>query len=364
MGQGKATAVPPALIVNTLKSLQSGILSLARKLSPPFVQVLDLAAGSMNAQVIHLAAKLDLAERLKNGPRTIDELAEETGTKRDALYRLLRALSSLGIFEETADGQFDTTPVAESLQADHPTSVLPLALLIGDPIWRDPWSNIEYSVRTGDSAFQHVYGKDFFEYLGENKDKSELFSDWMTRISNMNCPVIAQSYPFKKFKKVIDIGGGHGSLIAHILKRHPQVSGVLFDLPDVVAAATELDGELASRCAVEGGDFFESVPEGGDVYIMQQVIHDWSDDLAVKILSNCREAMNERGRILVVDAVIRPGNDRDINKLIDLQMLLINKGGRERTEAEFGTLFDRAGLRLTKVIHTASMFSIVEGKKK
>jgi hypothetical protein len=363
MKQQKPPAGPPAFIVSTLKSLQAAVLNFAAKLAPPYIQVLDLAAGMMGTQVIYVAAKLGLADKLKKGPKSVDELAKETETNSDALYRLLRALSSLGVFKETSDKLFDLTPAAESLQADHHTSVRPLALLVGDPIWRDPWANIEHSVKTGEDGFQHVYGKGFFDYLSENKEKSDLFNNWMTKISNMNCPVIAQSYPFNKFSKIVDIGGGHGSLIYNILKCHPSVEGVLFDQPDVVSSATELNGELASRCELVGGDFFESVPKGGDIYIMQQIIHDWSDELAVKILSNCKDAMNDNGRVLVVDALIKPGNGRDINKFIDLQMLLINKGGKERTEQEFRSLFDSAGLEMTRVISTAAMFSMVEGKK-
>jgi len=273
-------------------------------------------------------------------------------------------LASVGIFKETADKFFKLTTAAETLQKDHPWSVMPFALLIGDPIWREPWGNIMHSLKTGENAFKHVFGKNFFDYLDEHPEQAQVFNDWMTRVSNMNCPVIAASYPFNKFRKVVDIGGGQGSLLAHILKKYPDVHGVLFDLPKVVESASEIDESIASRCEVVGGSFFDSVPAGGDLYIMQQIIHDWEDDLAVRILSNCREAMSEDARILVVDAVIKPGNGRDMNKFVDLQMLLINKGGRERTAKEFTALFQTAGLKLVKIIPTASMFSIVEGQKK
>ena len=188
----------------------------------------------------------------------------------------------------------------------------------------------------------------------------------MTVFSIVNCPVIAASYPFSGFRKVIDIGGGRGSLLAHILRQHPSVHGVLFDLPDVVQGASEIDSDISPRCEMVGGDFFKAVPEGGEIYIMQQVIHDWNDELATKILTNCRKAMADNGRLLVVDAVLAPGNVRDVNKFMDLHMLLATKGGRERTEAEFRRLFQDAGLELMRIISTASMlsFSIVEGKKR
>jgi hypothetical protein len=356
-------SVPPALIVNTLQSIQAGILNLANRLSPPFVQVLNLAAGVMNTQVIYAAAKLGIADLLRDGPRSVADLAKESGSNPDALYRLLRALASIGIFKESSSRVFEMTPAAEVLGEDHPMSVRPLALLIGDSIWREPWGDILYSVETGENAFQHVYGKSFFEYLDEHKDKSEIFNSWMTKISNMNCPVIAASYPFSKFKRVIDVGGGHGSLLVHILKRYRSVNGVLFDIPSVINSATEIDDSIASRCEKVEGDFFVAVPLGGDLYIMQQIIHDWSDELAIRILSNCRDAMSDDARILVIDAVIKPGSGRDMNKFIDLQMLLLNKGGRERTEEEFRQLFQASGLELLRIIPTSSMFSIIEGRK-
>ena len=363
MKKEKSQSIPPAFIVNTVQTVQTGILNFANRLSPPFVQILSLAAGTMNTQVIYAAAKLGIADLLKDGPKSVDYLAKETESNTDALYRLLRVLSSIGVFKESAERVFEMTPVAEALQNDHPVSVRPFTLLVGDPIWREPWGNIMHSIKTGESAFEHVYGKNFFDYLNEHEEQSEVFNSWMTKVSNMNCPAIAAAYPFNKFKKVIDIGGGHGSMLAHILRKYPAVQGVLFDLPKVVENASEIDDSIAHRCEITGGSFFDAVPAGGDLYIMQQIIHDWEDELAVQILSNCRDAMSDDARILVVDAVIKPGNQRDMNKFIDLQMLLLNKGGRERTEQEFKQLFQQAGLQLLKIIPTASMFSIIEGRK-
>ncbi len=363
MKEEKSPPIPPTSLLNALQAFQTGILNFANRLSPPFVQVLTLAAGAWNTQIVYAAAKLGIADLLKNGPKSADDLAKETESNPDAIYRLLRTLASVGIFKETSDRVFELTPPAETLQKNHPMSVRPLALLAGDSIWREPWGNIMHSIKTGEEAFENIFKKGFFDYLDEHKDKGEIFNNWMTRVSNMNCPFIAASYPFSKFRKVVDIGGGQGSLLAHILRKHPTVKGVLFDLLDVVKDATEIDSGIASRCEILGGDFFEAVPEGGDLYIMQQVIHDWNDELAARILSNCRDVIADNGKILVVDAVIKPGNSRDVNKFIDLQMLLINKGGRERTEQEFRKLFQNADLELLKIIPTASMFSIVEGGK-
>ncbi|MBI2830768.1 MAG: methyltransferase domain-containing protein [Chloroflexi bacterium] len=363
MKEQKTPKIPPAFVVKLLQSVQTSILSFANRLSPPFAQVLTLAGGAWTSQIIYAAAKLGIADLLGNGPKSADALAKESGSNPEAIYRLLRALASVGIFKETSDRMFKLTPLAETLQKNHPMSVQPAALLIGDPIWREPWVNIIHSIKTGEEAFENVFKKSYFEYLNEHADTWETFNNWMTRESNMNCPIIAASYPFSKFRKVVDVGGGHGSLLAHILRKYPTVNGVLFDLPDVVKGATEINSAIASRCQMVGGDFFKAVPEGADLYIMQQIVHDWSDELATKILTNCKNVMADDGRLLVVDAVIKPGNSQDMNKFIDLQMLLITKGGRERTEQEFKKLFHDAGLELLRIIPTASMFSIIEGQK-
>jgi hypothetical protein len=363
MKEKKEPKIPPAFVVNLVQSIQTGILNFANRLSPPFVQMMMLAGGAWGTQIVYAAAKLGIADLLEDGPKSSDDIAKETESNPDATYRLLRALASEGIFKETQGRVFELTPVAETLQKNHPMSVRPFVLLAGGSIWREPWGNILHSIKTGEAAFENVFKKGFFDYLNEHEEEREIFSDWMTRTSRMNCPVIATSYPFSKFHKVVDIGGGQGSLLAHILRKHNTVNGVLFDLPDIVKNASEIDGAISSRCEIVGGDFFKTVPEGGDLYIMQQIIHDWNDELANKILANCRNVMADSGRLLVVDAVIKPGNSRDINKIVDLQMLLINKGGKERTEQEFRKLFRDAGLELIRIIPTASMFSIIEGKK-
>ncbi len=363
MKEEKEPKIPPAFVVNLAQSVQAGIINFANRLSPPFVQTLTLAAGTMSTQMVYAAAKLGIADLLENGPKSADDIAKATESNPDAIYRLLRALASVGVFKETPGRMFKLTPVAETLKTNHPMSVRPFVLLAGSPVWREPWGNILHSIKTGEEAFGNVFQKGFFDYLSEHEDEWGVFNNWMTRVSNMNCPVIAASYPFSRFQKVVDIGGGHGALLAHILRKHHAVNGILFDLPDVVKGATEIDSAIASRCEIMGGDFFKAVPEGGDLYIMQQIIHDWDDELAGKILTNCRNVMADDGRLLVVDAVIKPGNSPDMNKFIDLQMLLISKGGRERTEQEFRKLFRDAGLELLRIIPTASMFSIIEGKK-
>ena len=328
-------------------------------------QVTDLAFGFMKTQAIYVAAKLGIADQLKDGPKSVDELSSITGVHSLSLYRLLRALASIGVFIENDDGSFGMTPLATTLQSDGPMSVRYGALLLGEQFFWAPWGDLIHSVMTGKAAFEHVFGMRFFEYLGRHPVVGNSFDAWMTQSSKMSDPAIVGGYDFSTFHKVVDIGGGHGSLLTTILKANPKLKGVLFDRPEVVEATREIDAGVAERCEIAGGDFFESVPIGGDVYILQQIIHDWNDDLSIKILQNCHKAMTVNGRVLVIDAVIAPGNAPDLTKFIDLHMLLTT-GGKERTKSEFRALFDAAGFQLTNIFSAPSlyMFSIIEGIRK
>jgi hypothetical protein len=359
------SSMPQNAAFNPSNAVSSGNTVIEDRLSPHYVELRNLFFESVIFQCVYAAANAGIAEILSSEPKSSDDIAVATGNNPDAVYRLMRALASIGIFRETSERMFVLTPKAELLKESHPTSLRPIVLLTGDHFWRGPWDNIMHSIKTGESSFEYTFKKDIFSYTNEHEDARELFQRALTAFSIVNCPAIAVSYPFNEFRKVIDIGGGRGSLLAHILRQNPSVNGILFDLPEVVQGPNEIDSEIAERCEIVGGDFFKEVPEGGDLYIMQQVIHDWDDELAVKILTNCRSAMAENGRLLVVDAVLEPENKHDMNKFQDVTMLLVNKGARERSEQDFRKLFENAGLELTRIISTASIlsFSIVEGKK-
>ena len=365
MEEKREPKIPQEPAVNSSKTVLSGNPVIDDSLLPHFIKLRNLVYESFNAQAAYAAAKVGIADLLEGGPRSADYLADATGNNPDALYRLLRALASVGIFRETSPRVFELTPMAELLQESHPMSLRPFLLLIGNPIWREPWGNIVYSIKTGEAAFDSIFKKGLFEYLEEHEDAMELFQGYMTVSSMVDCPVISSSYPFSKFSKIIDIGGGRGSLLVHILRKHPSVNGVLFDLPDVVQGSNAIDSDIAPRCEIVSGDFFKGVPEGGDLYILEQIIHDWNDELATRILANCSKAMADNGRLLVIDAVLVPGNSRDANKFMDLAMLVGHKGGRERTEPEFRKIFHDAGLELIRIISTDSIssLSIIEGEK-
>ncbi len=332
------------------------------KQDPPLhTQMLNLAFGHFRTQAIYVAARLGIADLLKDGPRTTTELAGLTGAHAASLYRLLRALAGIGIFAEDDEGRFGLTPLATTLESGSPASVLPAVLLGGSEFHWDSWSNLLHSVMTGESAFEHVHGARFFDYLSANPDAEAVFAAWMTRSSELNNPAIVTSYDFWKFRTIVDVGGGEGSLLAAVLRANPAAHGILFDLPGVIEAAQRgIAVDLPGRVDLVRGSFFDLAPRGGDLYLLKTVIHDWNDELSIRILRNCREAMSAESRLLVIESVIPSGNEPHFSKFMDLNMLVLNHGGRERTEAEYRSLFRSAGLELTQVIPTPSPFSVLE----
>jgi hypothetical protein len=331
---------------------------------PPSARLFEIAIGFMKSQAIYVAAKLGIADLLKGGPKKVDELANAMDVDGNSLYRLLRALAGMGIFAEKDDGSFELTPMASALRSDVPMSLRPYVLLLGDKSWWDPWGSLLDSVKTGEAAFNGMFGMGYSEYLEKHLDLAKVFNECMTSVSQAHNPSIVGSYGFSRFRKIVDVGGGHGSLLTAILKANPGVSGVLCDLPHVVNSIDKLDVELSGRCEIIGGDFFQEVPGGGDAYVLKQIIHDWNDERSIMILDNCRKAMTGDGRVLVIEGVIEPGNTPSIFKLFDLHMLVTAPGGKERTESEFRSLFNAAGFELSKIIPTPSSFCIIEGHRK
>jgi hypothetical protein len=330
-------------------------------LTPP-VSLIQKLAGTWVAQAISVVAKLGVADALADGPQTVDALAAAADAHAPSLYRVLRALSSVGIFAEDDDGRFRLTPLAEPLRSDGPGAVRAMAILLGeDWAWR-PWEHLLHSVWTGQSAFEQTHGLPIFDYLAQQPEAGAAFDAGMTGRSGPDDAAVAAGYDFSGFGTVVDVAGGRGSLLAAILRTHPTARGVLFEQAHVVSGATQyLDAAgLGSRCEIVAGDFLASVVAGGDAYVLKRVIHDWDDDHAVRILELCRRAMPATGRLLVIETVIPPGNEPSFGKLLDV-LILVWTGGKERTEAEYRALLEAAGFELTRVVPTRSSLSVVEG---
>jgi hypothetical protein len=318
--------------------------------------------GFRLTQLMYVAAKLGLADHLHAEPQPPDRLAQAVGADPHALYRLLRALASVGVFAEQADGTFALTPRARLLLADAPGSLRDVALLYGDDwLWR-AYGRMLWSVQTGRPAFQHIHGESLFDYLHHHPAAGTVFHNAMTGFSAHEAAAIVSAYDFSRIQRVVDVGGGQGALLTALLHAHQHLSGVLFDLDEVIAHADHLitTPGLRERCACVAGDFFAAVPTGGDLYILKSVLHNWDDGKSVQILRNCRAAMSERARLVLAERVIPAGNTPSESKLFDINMLVV-LGGQERTEQEYSSLFHTAGLRLTEVIPTGTPLSLIEG---
>jgi ubiquinone/menaquinone biosynthesis C-methylase UbiE len=328
---------------------------------PPAAFLTQIMLGSLASQTLYVAAKLGIADQLIGGPKSVEELATATETDAASLYRVLRALASLGIFIEQDGRKFALTPNAEPLRSDAPNSLRDVAIFWGEDWHWDVWGKILYSVRTGKSAWGQTHGEEVFSFFERNPEAGQIFNRAMSSFSSVATAAVIDAYDFSGIETLIDIAGGHGRMLTGILEANPNTRGILFDLPHVIAGARE---QVAASTAAErvefiDGDFFASVPQGGDAYIMKHIIHDWDDERALAILKNIKQAMKPGSRVLLVEAIIADGNNQDFGKLLDIEML-VSPGGKERTANEYRELFAAAGLKLTRIVPTKSPYSVLE----
>lgn len=321
----------------------------------------QLLNGMFVAGTISCLAQLGIPDLVEHGPKSAEELASQIGADSRAVYRLMRATASVGVLSEGADGKFSETPLSAVLRSNAKPSLRAFAMMHAREWHGRGWTQLEYCVRTGKQALDKIYGMPIFQYFQQNPEEAQLFNECMTNLSTIDGPAVADAYSFSEIHSIVDVGGGHGLLLATILARNAHMKGTLYDVAHVVAGAK--DGALKpvmDRCTIASGDMFSSVPAGADAYIMKHIIHDWPDDLCIKILKACRQGVNPGGKLLVVDNVIHPGNEFAPGKFMDLQMLIF-PGGCERTEKQFSDLFAAAGWKLSRVIPTVVPESIVEG---
>ena len=331
----------------------------------PRLQLFQLLTGHYVSQALYVAAKLGLADLVADGPRSCADLAEATKTHEPSLHRLLRLLASSGVFREVEPGSFSLTSIGECLRSGEGSSRA-AAMLFAGPFIRS-WNELLFSVQTGEPAFERVFGMKPFEYLPKHPEEAAIFNEAMTAVSAQTAKNVPAAYDFSTFQTVVDAGGGHGVLLAAILKANPGLRGILFELPHVADGARKnLEGAgLSGRCEVVAGDFFESVPAGPDAYILKSVIHDWDHEHSVRILQNCRRALCPSGKLLLVELVLPSPVDQSLRSMIatgsDVNML-VNVGGRERTDADFAELFQAAGFKLTRIVPIeGSLASVLEG---
>jgi hypothetical protein len=326
----------------------------------PQEQVIQMARAHQVSRMVYVAASLGIADHLAKGPLHADELARRTGANPGAVFRLLRALAMLGLFTERSPRTFALTPVGDTLRSDAPGAVRATVLtLAGQWMW-DSWREFPWSVQTGKTAVDKALGMPVFDFLGEHPDQAALFNDTMIGFHGPEYEAVARAFDFAGIGTLADIGGGTGSLIGAVLSAHRGVSGILFDLPHVAAAAAaSLKARgLADRCRIVSGSFFDSVPPA-DAYMMSHIIHDWDEGKCLQILGNCRKA-SPKARVLIVEMVVPPGDEPHPSKMLDIVMLTVT-GGQERTGEEYAALLASAGYRMTRIVPTESPVSVVEG---
>mgnify|MGYP003945918625 CR=1 FL=1 len=330
---------------------------------PAQLQMIQYITGFWMSRAVWVAAKLGLADLLKSGPKTAEELAQATSTHAPSLFRILRALASAGVFKKENDERFGLTPLSETLITDAPGSTRWFIISELGQEHYPAWGNLMHSVKTGEVAFDDFFGMDVWKYFSQNPEDAAVFNDSMSANTAAVNEAITSLYDFSKFNKIVDVGGGHGGLITSILQKNADVAGVLFDAPEVIEGArAKLEAAgVADRCEAVAGNFFEAVPEGGDAYVMKWIIHDWEDEKAIAILKNCRQHTQSGDRLIIVDCVVPENDEPDFSKTFDLNMLVMT-GGKERTAAEFQELLAAAGFKLLRVIPTDLPPSIVEAQ--
>jgi ubiquinone/menaquinone biosynthesis C-methylase UbiE len=324
------------------------------------MELRQMMTGYWLSQSIYVIAKLGVADLLANGPQTAEQLAVPLEVDANALYRMLRTLSSYRLFEEHDNHAFGLTTLGRLLQKDAAGSLRSLAIWNGEIPYR-AWSAVLHSVTTGQPALQQALDMKLFKYLARQPESGQIFQEAMDGLSVQVSRAVVASYDFSGIKRIVDVGGGQGTQISAILRAHPEMVGTLFDMPSVIdGAEKQLEAAgIADRCEVIAGDFFEFIPEGGDAYILSSVVHDWDDDECLRILQNCRKVMSPGTRLLLVECVLPGTPQPDFSKLLDLQMLVIT-GGRERTESQFKALLESANFNLTKITSTEVPECIVE----
>lgn len=328
-------------------------------------QVLQFSSGYIISIALNNVVKLGIPDLLAGGAKTAGALAREVQVDEDALYRVLRALSSVGIFEEDEMQRFRLTTVSGLLRTDVEGSMAPLVSWFCDPFHFNTYAELQHSVRTGQPAIEKVYGVPVFEYFPRDPALSNVFNQAMTTFSAAVIPAVLGAYDFSGINVLVDVAGGHGHVLTSILKQYPGMRGLLVDLDHVVAGAAPLIAQqgVTERCDTGVVDFFAKIPAGGDAYIMKHIIHDWNDEKASIILRHVRTALEGQanGRLILLEAIVAPANQPDFAKLLDLEMLAL-PGGRERTEAEFRVLLRQGGFELTRVVPTASPVSVIEAR--
>jgi hypothetical protein len=322
----------------------------------PIEALLRIGGGLWQSRALWAAARLRIADAVGDAPASVEEIAGKSGARPDMLERLLNALAAIGIFTRGEDGHFTHNDLSRLLRVDHPLSQRSFVESVFGGEHYAAWGDIEKSLRTGIAAFDHHYGMAVFPYFSEHPEVAALFSEAMTATTRLLEAVLLASYTPPPFALAVDVGGSQGTLIAGLLSQHPEASGILFDLPDLVE---QVRPNLANdRITAIGGDFFKSVPEA-DLYLLKLVLHDWTDAQSEAILANIRAAIRPGGHVAIIEAILPEVVQPHAGYFMDLNMMVMT-GGRERKASEYGAMLEKTGFRLEKVVTTPTMLTVVE----
>jgi hypothetical protein len=353
--------VPPVQLARVIEIARHHVGQLHQRMVPPQAAMLEMITNAWVSQSITTAVDLGIADALVDGPLSAEQLADAVNANADTVRRLLRALIGRGVFRQLGDGRYALNRLGDTLRSDSEVSLRGMARYVGAPQHREHWNHLSTAIRTKHAVVSDIRGKPIFEYLAEEKELDQSFNEAMTQMSELAIPPVIAGYDFSRFSTIVDVAGGHGRLLAAILNATPHAQGILFDQPHVVADAPPLlkQHRVADRVRVAEGSFFESITEGGDAYVLKHIVHDWPDEQALQILRNIRTAAEVGKHVLLVEMVL-PEHDRDfVGNWLDLEILL-EFDACERTAAEYGLLLERAGFRMTRVVKTASPYSVVE----
>jgi hypothetical protein len=353
---------PPLLVYRIVGAVRHFLIRIVRRLVPARVALFEQFVGVWFTQMVYVAARLKIADHLASGPKTAEELAAASQAHADSVARLMRALVSVGIFARRPDGRFELNRLSEPLLADRIGSMRDLVLFLGSTHSMLGWAHFFDAVKTGKSGFHIAHGKPVFDYLAEHPQDEAIFGGGMVSMTELDAPAFVRGFDYSRFSTLCDVGGGRGTLLAAILSQNPRLRGTLFDSPSVIAASSAVFKAwgVEDRSATVAGNFFEEVPPDCDAYIMKEIIHDWDDERALSILGVCRRAMRPGATLLVMEMVVTDGDGPHPGKLIDLEMLDVTSGGRQRGPEEFRRLFERSGFRLLRIVDLPSPNSIVE----
>ncbi|WP_433671722.1 methyltransferase [Nocardia sp. CA-136227] len=356
--------IPPLPLLRAVTWLRDSLAVLHRRLAPGHIALLELGTAGYVSQAICAAAELGIAAALADGPKPVADLARTLNVDEDALGRMLRLLVSAGVFDQRRDGSYQLTGVSQALRTDTDVTLRDLFVFFGSELHRKHWTHLATSVRTGGSLWTELEGMEFFEFTEQHPEAGEVFDRAMTSISSLATEPLQTAFDFGRFGSIVDVGGGRGSLLVDILQRHPSMRGTVFDLPRVAEGLEKqlLGPGLTGRLTVEPGSFFDVVPKGADAYLLKHIVHDWNDSDAERILRTVRTAMESEARLLIIEMVMPEHHRPHPGKVIDLEMLIQTRGGRERTQNEFGNLLSRSGFVLTGVTTTAAPDCVIEAR--